>query len=101
MLESLPFPKSRPGVLAAVALTIFFFILYYGIGFSLLLKIYDNQFQNVPFVEGSCDGLDTHVRIPKWVYSNGVQWVYVSIENHSGVEMKNITVQFCATREFP
>jgi hypothetical protein len=96
MLDGLPFPKTRSGVLAAVVLTILLFVAYYWFGFSQLLKVYENHFQNVPYVEGGCSGLSTHIRIPKWVYSNGVQWVYISVENRSGYEVRDIVVQFFA-----
>jgi hypothetical protein len=97
-MDKLPFPKSRPAVRAAVLLTIIGFLLYYSIGFPLFLKIYEDQFQLVPYVNkvspSQCEGLEVKLQIPKTVFSNGVQYVYLNVKNTSNNDYRNITLQF-------
>lgn len=95
----MPVPKSRAGVLAAVLLSVFFFLTYYAFGFSWLLRVYENQFEKINYNKGACLGVDVLVRAPKSVYSDGRQFVYVSAINKSPHEFRDVAVQFLVTKE--
>jgi len=98
-MDGIPFPKTREGVLSSLILSVVLLTLYYLLAFQyFLLPTYDKQFyEPLLYAEdekSGCYKIQTYVRIPRYVYQNGRQWIYVSFRNVSDKEINDLRAHF-------
>ena len=104
-MDNFPIPKTPAGVVSSLILSVVLLALYYLFAFSyFLLPSYDNQFYTPVLYEeksqSNCAQVVTYVKMPKFVYANGRQWVYVSFYNDSDIEVRDVRARFVLLEKY-
>jgi len=104
MKDLFPFPEKSEAKLALIVVILLGYLLYYFIGFSILLKIFRGQFNSVLVTSDAgslCPEVYVTAQVPKWLFQNGSQWVYVNVNNKSSQSMDiDLLISFPTSKDF-
>ena len=99
-MENLPIPKVRSGWVAALLITVIVFVLYYGLLFGGLLRLYKTQFDQTSF-EPNQSQLYVWLYIPHYFHSSEPISAFLYVQNRGETSVTDVEVYLITSSKEP